>query len=72
MKKIMLALFFTLVSFSQVWADPPGYECFDCAYLYIDTEDRGGYVDVYYVDCDGKSREETFERETGYVFMDTD
>lgn len=71
-KQIILVLLFTLVSFSNALADPPGYGCLDCAYLYIDMEDYGGYVDIYYVDCDGKSREKTFERETGYVLADTD
>lgn len=72
MEKTILALLFTLLSFSPSFADPLGHECYDCAYLYIDAESRGGYVEVYYVDCDGKSREETFERESGYVFIDTD
>ena len=72
MKKTILALLFALLSLSPVLADPFDYECFDCAYLYIDTRDRGGYVEVYYVDCEGKTQEEVFKRESGYVFVDTD
>jgi len=72
MKKTILTLLFALLFFSPASADPPDYECFDCAYLYIDMEGSGGYVDVYYMDCDGESREETFNHETGYVFVDTD
>ena len=44
----------------------------DFAYLYIDMEDRGGYVEVYYVDCDGNSREEIFRYDSGFVCVDTD
>ena len=72
MKKTILASLFALLFFSSALADPLDYKCFDCAYLYIDMGDRGGYVEVYYVDCDGESQEETFKRETGYVFVDTD
>jgi hypothetical protein len=72
MKKTILVSLFALLFFSPVLADPVDSECFDCAYLYIDMRDRGGYIEVYYVNCDGKSREATFERESGYVFVDTD
>lgn len=72
MKKIMLALSFALLIFLTPSAISAQSNCLDFVYLYIDMEDRGGFVEVYYVDSDGKSRSKTFKRESGYVFIDTD
>ena len=72
MKNIMLALLFVLLSFSPSSADTSGNECEDFVYLYIDMEDNGGYVEVYYVDCEGESQKEVFKHESGVVCVDTD
>lgn len=73
MKKIILALSFALLIFSTPSViSAQSNNCLDFVYLYIDMEDRGGFVEVYYVDSDGESRTKTFKRETGYVFVDTD
>lgn len=72
MKKIMLALLFVLLSFSLSSADNPGDQCNDFANLYVDMNDSGGYVKVYYVDCEGKSQKNTFKHESGVVCVDTD
>lgn len=72
MKKIMLALLFVFFSFSPSSAANPGDECADFVNLHIDMEDKGGYVQVYYVDCEGKSQKDTFKRESGAVCVDTD
>ena len=72
MKKKTLALLFALLFFFPVLADPFDNERFDCAYLYIDMENTGGFVEIYYVDCDGRSREKILKRESGYAFVDTD
>ena len=72
MKKTLMAVLFALFAGFSVAAYSYGDTCVDCAYIYIDMEDSGGFVEVYYVDCDGQSREERFKRESGYVFVDTD
>ena len=68
----MLMLLFVLLPYSSFSADKPGDECSDFADLYIDMEDSGGYVEVYYVDCEGESQKEIFKHESGVVCVDTD
>ena len=72
MKNIILALFFVLLPFSSSSADNLGDECNDFAYLYIDMDDSGGYVEVYFVDCEGESQKDVFKHEVGVVCVDTD
>jgi len=71
MKKLLLALIFVLFFFSPSSADP-GKDCKEFAALYINMEDSGGYVEVYYVDCEGKSQKEKFKHESGVLCVDTD
>ena len=72
MQKTLIALFFAVLTCFSVSAPSHGDECYDCAYIYIDMEDYGGFVEVYYVDCDGRTREKRFKRESGHVLVDTD
>ena len=72
MKKIILVLLFVLLSFSPSSASPPEGGCNNFVNLYIDMEDSGGYVEVYYVNCEGESRKEIFKHESGVVCVDTD
>lgn len=72
MKKLSMALLIALFAFSSASGNASQLDCLDFVYIYVNMEDRGGFVEVYYVDDDGDSRMKTFRRESGYVFVDTD
>lgn len=70
MKNILLSAVFVFLFVSSSWATDRDH-CKDFIQIHIDMEDDGGYVEIYYVDCDGKSRQDVFRHESGVVCADT-
>ena len=72
MKKLIMAVLVALFNFAPLSVIASQWDCLDFVYVYVGMEDKGGFVEVYYVDSHGDSRMKTFERESGYVYVDTD